>query len=79
MASKVCLGANGTESQLIFNDGIIKSRIIKKDTNWYTVEWKYVDETKLTHLGDKVSMWLWWLCGTKEWLNLSEQELAWCK
>lgn len=57
------------ESQLIFNDGHMKGRLIKKDKDWYVGEFKTPD----------METWMPWICGTSEWLQLTEQEKTWAK
>lgn len=67
-------------SQVIFNDGFIKSRLIRKDKNWFVGEWKYVNEEEPSdpyYLYKK--QWFPWICGTKEWLQLTEQDIEWSK
>lgn len=58
------------ESQYIFNDGKIKSRLKKILPNWFVVEWKKINTE------DK---WFPALCGTKEFLGLTKQEIDWAK
>ena len=60
-----------TESQYIFNDGVMKSRLIRKDKDWFVAEWKSsVDES---------AQWMPWICGTADFLALSEQDKVWAK
>lgn len=57
------------QSQLIFNDGRMKGRLIKKDKDWYVGEFKTAE----------METWMPWICGTSEYLWLTEQEKAWAK
>lgn len=81
-------------SQLIFNDGAIKSRLIKKGVTpkgeqWYAGEWKYVADKssdgkeqftgRLSCKDEPENIWFPWIGGTAEWLNLTEQEKVWAK
>jgi len=56
-------------SQIIFNDGIIKSRLIRQDTDWYVAEYKSSI--------DKDAQWFPWIWGTASWLFLSDQDKDW--
>jgi hypothetical protein len=80
-------------SQYIFNDGRIKSRLIDKGKNkhgqdWYIAEWKYVNDyddngnpkyTGLLSEEDPMprNIWFPWICGTADWLGLTEQDKKW--
>lgn len=76
-------------SQLIYNDGKIKSRLIQKEPNWYVAEWKYIDDIdtqgqpqttgKLVESGEDLNIWFPWVGGTAEYLCLSEQDKKWAK
>lgn len=80
----------GLTSQFIFNDGEIKSRLIKKGNDWYVAEWKYINDKDIDgnnqYTGslsetDKElrNIWFPWIAGTAKWLGLNEQEKAWAK
>jgi hypothetical protein len=56
------------DTQYIFRDPQIKSRLIKKDTDWYVAEFK-------DHHSD--SQWLPFICGTAEWLGLTDRDKKW--
>jgi hypothetical protein len=74
------------ESQYIFNDGKIKSRLIRQDDDWYVAEYKNV--------ADVNAEWIPWICGTvgdyfrgydkngkkiflSNWLQLTEKDKEW--
>ena len=59
------------ESQYIFNDGEMKSRLVKKDTDWFVAEWKSAI--------DEEAQWFPWIVGTAEFLDLSDQDKKWAK
>ena len=72
---KICLGKTGEESQYIFNDGVIKSRLkrdgySKTGEEWFIAEYKTVEGKE---------EWMPWIAGTALFLVLSEQEKAWAK
>jgi hypothetical protein len=58
-------------SQYIYNDGKIKSRLIRKDKDWFIAEWKSAI--------DGAAQWFPWIGGTADYLGLSEQDKAWAK
>ena len=58
-------------SEIIFNDGEIKTRLVKKDANWFVGEYKYV--------ADASGPWVPWICGTAKFLNLTEKDKEWAK
>ncbi len=77
-------------SYFIFNDGKIKGRLICKDKNWFVGEWKYVNDLdenanpQYTGLSSEKNIelkniWFPWICGTAEWLGLTQQEREWAK
>ncbi len=77
-------------SYLIFNDGNIKGRLIKNDSNWFVGEWKYTDDKDIhgnpQYTGclsekdtDLKNIWLPWIAGTSEYLQLTQQEKNWAK
>lgn len=51
--------------QYNFNDGTIRSRLMKQDENWFIAEWKDPRDQ---------SPWYPWICGTKEFLALTEEQ-----
>ena len=55
--------------KIIFNDGTIKSRLIRKDIDWYVAEYKSAVNND--------DGWFQWICGTSKWLSLSDQDKAW--
>lgn len=70
---KKCLGIDGDESQYIYNDGRTKGRIIykgktPKGEDWFSCECKAVGTD---------APWEGGLCGTADFLKLSEQEKNW--
>lgn len=58
-------------SQYIFNDGAMKSRLIRKDKDWFIAEWKSAT--------DELASWFPWIAGTADWLGLTEQDKKWAK
>jgi hypothetical protein len=52
----------------IFSDSEMKGRLIRHEDDWFVGEWKPNDQN---------SQWIWWICGTREWLGLTDQEFAW--
>ena len=54
------------KSQYIFSDDKMKSRLLKQKDNWFVAEYK-------DHKND--SQWMPWICGSKEFLALSDQEV----
>lgn len=81
---------NAVDSQLIFNDGHMKGRLIKKEKDWYVGEWKYIndlDENGIPQVtgslnekyNEPKNIWFPWICGTSEYLGLTAQEKEWAK
>lgn len=77
-------------SSLIFNDGELKGRLVKKSDDWYVGEWKYCHDkdqngnaqyTGAISYKDKElrNIWFPWIAGTALWLQLTEQEKQWSK
>lgn len=60
-----------TTSTYIFNDGNIKSRLIKKDRDWYVAEYKSTTNEN--------EQWFPWISGTYDFLSLTEQDKLWAK
>lgn len=61
-------------SHLIFNDGVLKSRLKKmlagnQYGDWYVAEFKEV--------ADIEAIWLPWIAGTAEYLCMTEQDRKW--
>ena len=56
-------------SQVIFNDGMLKSRLIRQAPDWYVAEYK--------SSVNKDDPWFPWIWGTSKWLRLSEQDKDW--
>lgn len=56
-------------SQYIFKEAALKGRLIKKAQNWYVAEYKT----------DGMPSWFPYICGTAEWLRLTEQDKEWAK
>lgn len=56
-----------SESQLIFKREDMRSRLVRTDTNWFAVEYKTPD----------MEQWFPWIWGTRDFLNLTEQEFSW--
>jgi len=75
---------------LIFNDGYMKCRLVRKDRDWYIGEWKYVNDFDengkpnttgcLTEKDTSAkNIWFPWIAGTAEYLGLTIQEKEWAK
>lgn len=58
-------------SQYVFNNGEIKSRLIRKDRDWFVGEWK--------SSVDGAAQWLPWIAGSSEFLCLTTQDREWAK
>lgn len=54
-------------SQYIFKDELMKSRLIRKERDWYVGEYKTPD----------MPSWMPWIAGTAGYLGLTEQEKSW--
>lgn len=53
-------------SQYIFTDEKQKCKLVINDTNWFTCECKNIADD---------SPWMPYICGTREWLGLSDWEV----
>lgn len=58
-------------STVIFNDGEFKSRLVRKDNDWFVAEYKSAT--------DNDAPWFPWIAGTAAFLQLTEQDKAWAK
>ena len=56
-------------SQYIFNESDMKARLIRKAVNWFVGEYKTPE----------MEQWFPWIAGTREWLSLTDKEVAWSK
>lgn len=56
------------DSQYIFKDENIKSRLLQTQDDWYVAESKKIDSS---------DQWKPWICGTADFLKLTEQDKRW--
>ena len=64
------------ESQFFYTNETSKCRVVKIDDDWYEVQWKSSIPCKSEYI-DYAAQWTWFLCGTREWLNLSDRDVEW--
>lgn len=54
-------------SDFIFKSDETKGRLVRKEHNWFVAEYKDTD----------MQNWFPWVAGTKEFLQLTDQEMEW--